>query len=120
MACTGLCRNAVPTWEMKNVSVPGLRTQPIPVCGVAAQRLGGAGVQRHQPFSVEFGVPDPDHPVGEVDVRTHKAERFADAHAADAEQPEQGLVGRRPQRRVQLPCGLHQSPDLAPVNRCRA
>ena len=38
----------------------GSRAQPVTLGGVAAQRLGGRRVQRHQPGAVELGLPDRD------------------------------------------------------------
>ena len=80
---------------MNSAGVLGMRVQPVPQPQVAAQRGGRGRVQRHQPGLAELGLADGQHPGREVEVWPVEADRLADAHTGDREQPDQGLVGRR-------------------------
>ena len=79
--------------------VLGLGHQLIAQRVVLPQRVHDAGVQRDQPGLAELGLADQQHALGPVDVVAVELDRLADAKAASGEQPDQRVVGRRPQRR---------------------
>ena len=89
------------------------RAQPVTLGGVAAQRLGGRRVQRHQPGAVELRLPDHDDTGHQVDVVALQTNRLPKAQPRGSEQSEQRLVSRRPQRRAQRPRCFQQSTDTA-------
>src|SRR5258705_9380719 len=90
---------ASPGEEERRRAWPG--AQPVAFGGVAAQRLGGGRVQRHQPGAVEFGLSDGDDAGVEVDVVAGQPDGLADAHAGRRDQPEDRLASGGPQRRAQ-------------------
>ena len=67
--------------------------------GVVLQRRHAAGVQGHQPGLAELGLADQQHALGPVDVAAVELDRLTDPQPAGRKQPDQGVVGRRPQRR---------------------
>lgn len=69
-------------------------------------------MQRHQPHSVELGVPDRDQPPGQVDVAAAQRHRLAHAHAGCGQQAQQGPQRERAQRRSQPTRRLKQRRDL--------
>src|SRR6266536_1229431 len=91
----------------------GPGAQAVAYGGVAAQRVCGGRVQRHQPGAVELRLTDRDDARPEVDVLALERNRLADSHADGGEQPEQRLVGRRPQRRAERSGALQQPADVA-------
>ena len=97
------------------------------VCAARAEELfaalkvvdehGACGwMEGHETESAELGSPDREHALLEIDIIELQVERFGDAQARDAEQPQKAMKdpgpqrGRRPrgrqlQRRFQQ--GLH-------------
>ena len=61
----------------------------------------------------ELGLVDPDDACVEVDVAPVEADRLADPHARDRQQPEKGLVCRSPQGGPEGSRRVHQSGDVA-------
>src|SRR6202171_5416216 len=81
-------------------------TEAVTLGRVAAQRLGGRRVQRHQPGAVELRLPDHDDTGRQVDVVALETNRLPKAQPRGSEPPEQRLVSRRPQRRAARPRSL--------------
>jgi hypothetical protein len=78
-----------------------MRVQPVAQPQVTAQRVGRGWVQRDQPGLAELGLADGQDAGVKAGVWPVEADCFADPHAGDREQPDQGLVGRCPQREPQ-------------------
>jgi hypothetical protein len=55
-------------------------------------------VQRDQPGLAELGLADVQHALGPVDVVAIQLDRFADAQSCRGQQPDQRVIGHRPQR----------------------
>jgi hypothetical protein len=86
----------------------GLRLELVTQPGVVSERLHAAGVQRHQARFPELGLADQQHALGPVDVPAVELDGLTNPQAARREQPDQRLVGRRPQRRDDPPAGRRQ------------
>src|SRR6266542_2558771 len=75
--------------------------QVVALSRIAAESFGNRRVQRHQPRAVELRFSDRDDACTEVDVLALQHDRLAHPHAGGGEEPEQCLVGRRPDWRAQ-------------------
>jgi hypothetical protein len=78
----------------------GARRRPFAVAAgeVESQSSYGRWVQRKFSSLVELRVVDDKDALIRVEVVPIQADRLADAHPSDGEQPDQGLVGRHSQR----------------------
>jgi hypothetical protein len=80
---------------------------------VVPQRGHRGWVQRHQAGLAELAVAHPQQPVVVgVEVVAVEPDRLTDAHPADGQQPDQGLVGHRPKRVGQGAGGVDERGDV--------
>ena len=79
---------------------------------VAAERLQRRRVQGHEPRLLELGVADDERALLSVEVVRVEGDRLADPKPAHAQQPDEGLISLRPERRAERSRRFEQRGDL--------
>ncbi len=87
--------------------------------GVVGERCDGAGVQRKPAVFAEFRVGDGQLPAGQVDIAAVEGYRLTDSHTRADQECEKGVMGRCPERRLQVRGGGEQRVDVVVAEQVR-